>query len=609
MVLIGLLYIVRLLQIQVWDDKYSQIAEKISLRRQTIYPQRGLIFDRNKKLVVYNEPVYDLMVSVPIKLNDIDTMGFCELLGMDKDEFIVRALKSKKKAYRGKSVFKKNVPNQLYARIQERLYEFKGFFFEIRQDRNYKFNSSAHVLGYLGEVNQKDLLKQEDTYYEQGDFIGKKGVEGFYEDNLRGIKGENYYYVDKFGVSKGTYKEGKLDVEPTDGSNLTLTIDIILQQYGESLLNNKMGSIVAIEPKTGEILALISSPFYNPANFNIQNRSKHYSNAIQDPTKPIFNRAVSAPYPPGSTFKPLMALIGLQDGAINEDTHFGCPGYYRLGRRIIRCHPHTFSTSLQRSIASSCNTYYCNTFKNMMQSEKYANTEEAYNSWREYLKSFGIGSRLGVDVSGEYAGWLKESTFYDRMHEGRGRWNYASIISLSFGQGELGLTPLQMANVAASIANRGYYFTPHVIKQIEGANSIPEEYLLKHYTKVSPSNFDPVIDGMLEVTRSGTGVGSTIKGINIAGKTGTVQNPHGKNHAAYMAFAPAENPKIAIAVVVEESGYGATWAAPIAHLMIEKYLMPDSAVSSRKNFEDRLINTDLIPDKFKAFRDSLYNGK
>ena len=245
----------------------------------------------------------------------------------------------------------------------------------------------------------------------------------------------------------------------------------------------------------------------------------------------------------------------------------------------------------------------------MMQSEKYANTEEAYNSWREYLKSFGIGSRLGVDVSGEYAGWLKESTFYDRMQEGRGRWNYASIISLSFGQGELGLTPLQMANVAASIANRGYYFTPHVIKQIEGANSIPEEYLLKHYTKVSPSNFDPVIDGMLEVTRSGTGVGSTIKGINIAGKTGTVQNPHGKNHAAYMAFAPAENPKIAIAVVVEESGYGATWAAPIAHLMIEKYLMPDSAVSSRKNFEDRLINTDLIPDKFKAFRDSLYNGK
>lgn len=607
-ILIGLIYIFRLLQIQVLDDKYTQIAEKISLRRQTIYPQRGLIFDRNKNLIVYNEPVYDLMLSVPIKIQGIDTAAFCRVLKISKAEFDERLSNAKAKAYRGKSVFKKNIPNQLYAQIQERLYEFKGFFFEIRQDRNYKYNSSAHVLGYLGEVNKTDLDGQTEGYYEQGDFIGKKGVESFYETNLRGIKGERYYYVDKFGVNKGLYKDGSLDVEPQDGNNLILTIDIALQEFGEQLLANKMGSIVAIEPKTGEILALISSPYYNPANFNIQNRSKYYGKALQDPTKPIYNRAVSAPYPPGSTFKPLMALIGLQDGAITPSTHFGCPGYFRLGNRIIRCHGHSFSTSLERSIASSCNTYYCYTFKAMMQQEKYKTSEDAYNSWKSYLESFGIGHTLGIDVSGEFGGWLKDASYYDKMH-GKGHWNYARIISLAFGQGELGLTPMQMANVATCIANRGYYYTPHVLKQIEGLDTIPSKYLIKHYTKVAARNFDPVIMGMFAVTQSGTAAGSTIKGINIAGKTGTVQNPHGKNHSAYMAFAPIEDPKIAIAVVVEESGYGASWAAPIAHLIIEKYLVPDTVPSSKQYMIDRMKNADLIPDKYKAIRDSLYRGR
>ncbi|MDB9881566.1 penicillin-binding protein 2 [Bacteroidia bacterium] len=609
LLLIGVIYILRLLQIQVLDDKYAVIAEKISLRRQTVYPQRGLIFDREKNLVVYNEPVYDLMLSLPIRLKGIDTGSFCEILEIDRREFDKRLAKAKKRSYRGKSVFKKNVSNILYARVQERLYEFKGFFFEIRQDRNYKYNSAAHVLGYLGEINRNQLKKQEEGYYEQGDYNGKKGVERFYEDYLRGVKGEKYFYVDKFGVNKGSYKEGKLDVEPIDGNNLFLSIDIDLQQYGELLLNNKMGSVVAIEPQTGEVLALISSPFYNPANFNIQNRGKFYSKAINDPTKPIFNRAVSAPYPPGSTFKPVMALIGLEDGAISENTHFGCPGYYKLGRRIIKCHEHTYSTSLQRSIASSCNTYYCNTFKSMMQLDKYANTEEAYNSWRNYLQSFGLGAKLGVDVSGEFKGWLMDPSFYDKMH-GKDRWSYANIISLSFGQGELGLTPLQMANVASSIANRGYYFPPHVVKQIEGIESIPQKYLIKKHIKVSPSNFSPVIEGMFEVTKTGTGSGVAIKGIDIAGKTGTVQNPHGKNHSAYMAFAPVNDPKIAIAVVVEESGYGATWAAPIAHLMIEHYLQPDSVeVSSREYLETKMKNSNLIPVKYRELQDASLYGK
>ena len=600
---------VRLFQIQVMDDKYAVIAEKISLRKQSVYPQRGLIFDRNKKLVVYNDPVYDLMLSVPIRLKGIDTSAFCDLLQIDREEFDKRLAKSKRSSYRGKSIFMKNVPNLIYAHLQERLYEFKGFFFEIRQDRNYKFNSSAHVLGYLGEVNKEQLKNQEDEYYDQGDFSGKKGVERFYEEYLRGVKGEQYFYVDKFGVNKGSYKEGKLDIDAIDGNNLILGIDIDLQQYGEALLNNKMGSVVAIEPKTGEILALISSPFYNPAKFNIQNRGKYYGKAIKDPTKPIYNRAVSAPYPPGSTFKPLMALIGLEDGAINENTHFGCRGFYKLGRRIIRCHGHTFNTSLQRSIASSCNTFYCLTFKSMMQQDKYASTEEAYKSWRSYLQSFGLGSKLGIDVSGERAGWLKDETFYDRMH-GQGRWSYANIISLSFGQGELGLTPVQIANVAASIANRGYYYIPHVVREIEGVQAIPEKYRMKRHTKVSPSNYVPVVEGMHEVTKSGTGAGVAIKGIDIAGKTGTVQNPHGKNHSAYMAFAPVDDPKIAIAVVVEEAGYGATWAAPIAHLMIEHYLQSDTAKgTSREYLENKMKESNLIPLKYRSLQDpSLYGN-
>ncbi len=608
-VLVGLIFIFRLFQIQVLDDKYVNIAEKISLRRQTVYPQRGLIFDRNDKLIVYNDPVYDLMIAVPIRLKGIDTTAFCALLQIDRSEFDKMLERAKTNSYRGKSVFKRNVSNLLYARLQERLYEFSGFFFEIRQDRNYKYNSAAHVLGYLGEINKSELDKQEEEYYEQGDFNGKKGVERFYEKELRGVKGEQYLYVDKFGVIKGSYKEGKLDQDAIDGNNLHLSIDIDLQLYGEQLLDNKMGSVVAIEPSTGQILALISSPFYNPAKFNIQNRGKYYTMAISDPTKPIFNRAVSAPYPPGSTFKPLMALVGLQDEAINKQTHFGCPGFYRLGRRIIKCHPHAFNTGLQLSIASSCNTFYCNTFKNMMQLDKYENSEESYNAWRSYLKSFGVGDKLGIDVSSEVSGWLKDAAYYDKIY-GNGSWKYSNIISLSFGQGELGLTPVQIANIAAAIANRGFYYTPHVVRKIENMEYIPEKYLVKNHTKISPSHFDAVVQGMQEVTLSGTASHLVIPGIAIAGKTGTVQNPHGKNHSAYMAFAPVIQPKIAIAVVVEEAGYGSSWAAPIAHLMIEKYLMPDSvSKSSKVDLERKMMESDLIPLKYKSQRNEALYGK
>ncbi|MEN8696630.1 MAG: penicillin-binding protein 2 [Bacteroidia bacterium] len=606
-VLVGVIFILRLFQIQVLDDKYANAADRISLRKQTVYPQRGLIFDRHENLLVYNDPLYDLMLSVPIRISNIDTTSFCKLLEIDRAEFDKRLNAAKRNSFRGKAIFKKNISNLVYARLQERLYEFKGFFFEIRQDRNYKYNSAAHLLGYLGEVSRKQLDRQVEEYYEQGDFNGKKGVERFYEKELRGVKGEQYFYVDKHGLDRGSYKDKKLDKEVVDGKNLYLSIDIELQKYGEKLLANKLGSVVAIEPSTGEILALISSPFYNPVKFNIQNRGSYYNAAINDPTKPIFNRAVSAPYPPGSTFKPVMALVGLQDGAITKNTYFGCRGYYKLGRRTIACHYHSYNTSLQKSIASSCNTYYCNIFKNMMQSGKYENTEEAYNSWRRYMRSFGIGGELGIDVSVESRGWLRDAAYYDRMY-GEDKWSYARIISLSFGQGELGLTPVQMANVAATIANRGHYYIPHVVRRIENQDSIPTKYVVKNHTLVDPKHFDAVIQGMQQVTRTGTASAIAIKGIDIAGKTGTVQNPHGKNHSAYIAFAPADNPKIAIAVVVEEAGYGATWAAPIAHLVIEKYLSPDTLeVSSRASLEKKIIKSNLIPYKYRTQRDmSLY---
>lgn len=594
-IVVTLVYSAKLLQLQVFDKKYTRLANTISLRKQTIYPQRGLIFDRNNNLLVYNEPVRDLMISVPFKLEGMDTSLLCELLGIDLESFNERLVRAKKRAYMRKAVFMKSIPNDVYARVHERLFEFEDFFFEIRQDRNYKYVSSAHVLGFLGEV-EKAELEAEDGYYENGDFIGKKGVEKFYEKYLRGIKGERYYYLDNLGNLNGSYRNGEQDIEPVDGMDLTLTIDIRLQEFGEQLLQKKMGSIVAIEPKTGEILALISSPFYNPKDFNIQNRGKHYGKAATDKTKPLFNRAVTAPYPPGSTFKPLMALVALQDGAITSSTRFHCGGGYRLGSRLIHCHAHAPSTSVQMSIAYSCNTFYCNAFKRMMQQSKYKDMVDAYTSWYNYLQSFGLGQKLGIDVSGEAAGWLKTADYYDKIYSGQ--WKYATVISLSFGQGELGLTPMQMANYVAAVANKGFYYTPHVIKGLSGLDTIPSKFTTPHYTKVDSAMFTAVWEGMRQVTEYGTASHLAFDRFEIAGKTGTVQNPHGKNHSVYVAFAPYKDPQIAIAVVVEESGYGSTWAAPIAHLMIEKYLYPDSA-STKQHEVERLMNSDLIPLKYK----------
>jgi penicillin-binding protein 2 len=595
--LIGIIYAYRLVQLQVLDDKYAILAEKISLKKEIIHPQRGLIFDRNGKLLVSNEPVYDFMIRIPHKGDPVDTNLLCQFLNISKETFYEKLIKAKKSAYRQKAVFVKNVSKQIFVALQERLFEFDGFFFEVRNDRKYQYNSAAHLLGYLGEVNKEALESQSDEYYGPGDFVGKEGVEFFYENYLRGKKGIRYSYIDNLGYTKGAFADGQMDISPEDGKSLYLSIDIDLQMFGEKLLQNKMGSVVALDPKTGEVLALISSPYYNPEYFTIEKRGKYYNAVLNDPSKPLYNRAVSAPYPPGSTFKPVMSLVAMHNDIIDENFVYGCGGGYQLGARRIACHAHPYHVGIEKSIAYSCNSFYCSIFKQMMTSNKFKNTKDAYNSWYKTVQLFGIGTQLGIDISSESQGWLRSSEYYDK-NLGLGQWNYGRIISVAFGQGELGLTPLQMANFTAVIANGGNYYIPHLVKSLEGIDTIPAKYRKLQRTFISPDHFEVIKSGMAQVMTGGTGYGASIPGITIAGKTGTVQNPHGKNHSAFVSFSPVESPKIVVAVVVEESGYGASWAAPIATLIIEKYLSQDS-VSKKPYMIERMVNANLIPERWR----------
>lgn len=595
-VAVCLIFLTRLFFLQIVDKSYAEFANQNAKKVLTKYPVRGLIFDRNKKLMVFNDVVYDLMVNVPTRLKNFDTSYFCELMEIDRKEFDERLMYAKSHTYMRKGVFKKNLNAALHAKLIESMYAFGDFFIELRTDRKYKLPVGAHVLGYIGEISRKELDKQEVGYYGMGDYIGKSGMEQFYEDMLRGVKGEEIVLVDHMGRIKGEFAKGKYDTESESGKYILSSIDLDLQAYGEKLMANKIGSVVAIEPSTGEILALISTPSYDPNNFNIRNRGKYYPILAQDRTKPLYNRAVSAMYPPGSVFKLVQALIGLEEGVITPDTRFACHSGFRLGNLFVRCHPHSSPADLEYSLSTSCNAYYCNTFRDILNQDKFKNTREAYLNWVDYLDGFGFGHQLGIDVNNESPGIVKKPEYYDKMH-GENKWNYARIISLSIGQGELGLTPVQLANLAAIIANRGYYYTPHTIKSVEGGTPIPAIYREKHQTRVSEYNFEVIVEAMAKVLSQGTGAGSRIKDIEVCGKTGTVQNPHGENHSVFIAFAPKTNPKIAIAAVVENSGYGATWAAPIASLMIERYLKGDT--TERKYLEERILKANLIPDNLK----------
>ena len=586
--------ILRLFYLQVVDTSYKLSAENNSKRTEILYPARGLIYDRNNSLLVYNQPSYDLMIA-PYELKPFDSAEFCSIIGVDIYRLRAGIIRSFNPRYR-REPFIKQLSPETYANLQEKLFKFPGFYVRSRTLRRYSKEFAAHLFGYVGEVDDKMIAA--DNYYAMGDYIGISGIEGYYEDVLRGEKGQEVLLVDVHGRVKGPYQGGRFNRDAVVGKNLVCTINRDLQEYGETLMRNYKGSIVAIEPATGEILALISAPSYNPSLLIGRQRTANYAKLETDLLEPLFNRALMANYPPGSTFKPVQALIGLQEGVITEASSFSCnQGFYFRGQSV-RCHLHSSPLDLVHGIENSCNAYFCNVYKRIIENPKYGNAELAYNIWYKYVMEFGFGKRLNADFTNELKGFIAPSTYYDKYF-GSNHWNALTTISLAIGQGELLITPLQMANMSAAIANRGYYIIPHVVKKIEGVDTLENRFYKKHVIDIDTANFNLVIRGMELAVNGGAGRTAGIaqlKDIIVCGKTGTAQNPHGKDHSVFVAFAPKDNPKIAISVYVEHGEWGASYAAPIASLMIEKYLT-DSISPGRKWIEARMLNGNLLYSK------------
>ncbi|MFN9518616.1 MAG: penicillin-binding protein 2 [Bacteroidota bacterium] len=592
---VAVIYIIRLAQLQLLDESYIRSAQANVLQEQTIYPARGLVYDRNGELLVYNDAIYDLSV-IPEQVKNLDTATFCRTLGITKEVFLARFTKIKRSVgyapYRP-ALFERQLTIPIYAAFQERLYDFPGFFVDVRTDRKYRHSNASHIMGYISEVTDRDIEKSE-GYYRMGDFIGKSGVERSYEEVLRGEKGVRYILVDSKNRTQGRYKEGQFDTPAVSGKNIVLSIDQQLQELGEKLMQNKIGSVVAIEPATCEILSMVSSPGYDPNLFVGRDRGNNYMKLLRDPLKPLFNRPLAAPYPPGSIFKVIMALVGQQEKVLYPTTAYGCAGGFHLGGLKVGCHPHRSPLALRDAVAVSCNAYFCQVYRTVIDNKSYPRVEDAYKQWYKHISSFGIGQQLGVDIFGEGKGFLPPPTYYDKIY-GRYHWKSSTTISLGIGQGELGITPLQMANATATVANRGYWITPHIVKTIDKVKNSNSALLQKHWTTIDTGYFPVVIDGMQDVMERGTGTIARIPGIVICGKTGTAQNPHGKDHSIFFAFAPRDNPKIAIAVVVENAGFGATWAAPIASLMIEQYLTGKH--DTRTYLLERILKGNLMPNR------------
>lgn len=586
---IGLIFAVRLFYIQIIDDSYKLSAKNNVLKYIIEYPARGLVYDRYDKLLLYNEANYDLMV-IPQHAKNIDTVDLCNLIGIDKETYKSKMQKAKKYSYFKASIFEKQLSKETYGYLQEKLYKFSGFYVQTRTLRKYPNPMAAHTLGYVGEVSQETTEK--DPYYQSGDYIGISGIEKTYEKVLRGRKGLKILMVDVFGREKGSFANGQFDTISEAGSNLYTTIDAELQAYGEKLMSNKIGSIVAIDPSNGEILAMISGPSYDPNLLVGRVRSQNYSILSQNPLKPLFNRALMAMYPPGSTFKLVNALIGQQEKVLFPETRYSCElGFSLGGGKKVACHAHGSPLDLKASISNSCNAYYCKVFRSIVDKKEYNSTKEGYEVWRKHVLSFGFNNKFDDDLSNELRGNVPSSKYYDRFFGVNG-WKSMTIISLSIGQGELGITPLQLANLSAIIANKGYYYTPHLVKSVGNKENIIKKFTEKHNTTIEPKYFDIVIDGMFECVETGTGRTAKMDTIKICAKTGTAQNPHGEDHSIFIAFAPKDNPKIAIAVFVENGGFGATWAAPIAGLMIEKYI---KRKVNRLDVEYNMVKSNLIP--------------
>ena len=579
-------YIIKFFSIEVMDSSYKLSAESNVFRKVVDYPARGLVFDRNGKLLVYNESSYDLLV-VPNRVPEFDTADLCNILGITLEQFRTEFNKAVKYAKYKESVIFKQITKQRYAYLLEKMYKFPGFEVQERTARRYEHNAAAQVLGYVREVDKKDI--EADPYYKSGDYIGVAGIEKSYERFLRGKKGLKIFIVDVKNRVQGKYKEGKYDTVAIVGKNIVSTLDIDLQLYGEKLMQNKIGSVVAIEPSTGEILALVSAPGYDPNMLVGSDMAINYPKLLRDKYKPMFNRALMAAYPPGSTFKPINALIGLQEGVITVGSAFPCNGGFRVGAHTLHCH-HAGSLDLIPAIQHSCNAWFCYAYTKILGDRKFGRTDSAYSNWQRRVQSFGLGKKLDSDLSQESKGIIYSKNYFNKYY-GEGHWTAYTIISMSIGQGELGFTPFQICNACATIANRGYYYIPHIVKKIEDEQDIDPKFHVRQETGIKREHFDPVIEGMYAVCEMGTGRSARVPGVKVCGKTGTAQNPHGKDHSIFEAFAPKDDPKIAIAVYVENGGFGATYAAPIAGLMIEKYL---NDTITRPDVEKRIINANLM---------------
>ncbi len=586
-VLVSLVLLIRLFVIQVVKDTYRLSADNNVLRYVTQYPARGLIYDRKGKLIVSNQAAYDLMV-VPAQTSSIDTLQFCSDLGITKEFFRERIKAAISYQRRAPSIFLKQISAETYARFQEKMFMYPGFYVQPRTLRQYAKPMAAHLLGYVSEVDE--ALIRKDPYYKPGDYIGKLGIEEAYEKELRGSRGVKIFMVDVYSRVQGSYANESMDTLAVQGVDIISSIDLDLQEYGERLMQNKTGSIVAIEPGSGEILALISSPDYDPGLLVGRVRSENFTRLQADTIfKPLFNRATMAKYPPGSTFKPINGLIGLQEKVIVPSTLFRCDNGYLS----VACHSHSSPLDLKGGIMNSCNSYFCQTYRRILENPRYGSVNEAYDKWRSYLTEFGFGITLGTEFSNELPGLVPPSSYFDKYH-GKGGWKALTVISMAIGQGEVEATPLQMANMTATIANRGYFYTPHIVKSIGNNKAIDPKFRTKHIISIDSVNFEEIILGMEAAVNGEAGATATVaalKDIVVCGKTGTAQNPHGENHSVFIAFAPKDDPKMAIAVYVENAGFGATYAAPVASLMIEKYLRGEI---TNKYQEQRILELNLV---------------